>query len=190
MSDRDRALCSQGCVHQRGFTLLEIMAVVIIIAIVVSFAGLSLGSRAQDERLANEAERLHQLLKLAAEEAQVQGDELGLLVANDGYRFYHLDNNRWSAYQDGSLRERHLPDGMRLFLAQDRKDEVQIPIKKQDSKKKDEKQDPPPQILLLSSGELTPFTMELHAEHLAVFYRAEGKITGDIEVRRIQQERQ
>src|SRR5256885_1192009 len=77
--------------RQRGFTLLEILAVVVIIAITISIASLSLSGRAQDQRLVNEAERLQQLMLLAAEEANVRGEELGLLVANDGYRFYHLE---------------------------------------------------------------------------------------------------
>ena len=39
--------------------------------------------------------------------------------------------------------------------------------------------------LFLSSGELTPFVLELRAGRLPVHYRAEGKITGGIEMKRL-----
>ncbi|MGH8454243.1 MAG: type II secretion system minor pseudopilin GspH [Nevskiales bacterium] len=172
--------------HQKGFTLLEILAVIVIIGIVVSFASLSLSSRAADERLTTEAQRLEVLLKLAADEAIVQGEEIGLLVAGDGYAFYHLKENRWAEYEQGSLRERALPEGMNLYLVSDGREDVQIPLP-EDQKKNpdDQKKKPSPQILLLSSGELTPFVLQLRAEHLKAFYQAEGKITGQIEMKRI-----
>ena len=56
-------------------------------------------------------------------------------------------------------------------------------------KNKKEKQEEPPQILLLSSGELTPFTLELRAEHLSVYYRTQGNITGAIVSERLNAER-
>jgi general secretion pathway protein H len=164
---------------QHGFTLLEILAVVIIISIVVSFASLSLGARAQDERLANEALRLNQLMQSAAEEAVVQGEELGLLVAADGYRFYHLEEKRWTPYTDGPLRERRLPDGIQIQLALDGDQNFEmLKVEKKENESV-------PQILFLSSGELTPFVLELRSGRLPVHYRAEGRITGGIEMKRV-----
>jgi general secretion pathway protein H len=171
--------------RQQGFTFLEILAVVVIIAITVTFAGLSLSSRAVDERLATEAERLEVLLKLAADEAVVQGEEIGLLVAADGYAFYHLENNQWAAYEEGALRERLLPEGMNLQLASDAGDEVQIPLPENEDRNADQKKRAQPQILLLSSGEITPFVLRLRAGQHRVYYEAEGRITGQIEMKRI-----
>jgi general secretion pathway protein H len=169
-----------------GFTLLEILAVIVIIGITVSFASLSLSSRAVDERLASEADRLLALLKLSADEAVVQGEEIGLLVAGDGYAFYHLEDNTWTAYPEGPLRERSLPDGMRLYLASDGREEVQLPLPQDnDRNAQTKKKQTEPQILMLSSGELTPFVLELRADHLPVYYRAEGKITGQISMERL-----
>lgn len=169
--------------QQKGFTLLEILAVVVIIGITITFASLSLGSRAGEDRLASEAERLQALLVLAADEAIVQGEEIGLLVAADGYAFYHLQENQWTAFEQGSLRERSLPAGMTLYLASDGQEDVQIPLPKDQGKNPDKQ--PSPQILMLSSGELTPFVLQLRAEHLNAFYQAEGKITGQIEMKRL-----
>lgn len=173
--------------RQNGFTLLEILAVIVIIGITVSFASLSLSSRAVDERQATEADRLLVLLKLAADEAVVQGEEIGLLLAADGYAFYHLEDNKWTEYPEGPLRERVLPDGIRLYLASDGREEVQLPLppdKEKNAETKNKKTEP--QILMLSSGELTPFVLELRADHLPVYYRAEGKITGQISMERLE----
>lgn len=170
-----------------GFTLLEILAVIVIIGITVSFASLSLSSRAVDERLSSEADRLLALLKLAADEAVVQGEEIGMLLASDGYAFYHLEDNKWVAYAEGPLRERNLPQGTRLFLASDESETIQLPAPKAEDRNTDpKKKSAEPQILMLSSGELTPFVLELRADHLPVYYRAEGKITGQIDMERLE----
>jgi general secretion pathway protein H len=184
-ASRPRALPPQ----QRGFTFLEILAVVVIIAIIVTFANLALSSRAVDERLATEAQRLEALLRLAADEAVVQGEEIGLLVASDGYAFYHLEQNRWLPYEEGPLRERVLPEGLSLRLVSAGGDEVQLPLPA-DAEEDGDKQRKrvQPQILLLSSGELTPFVLELGAARLPVRYQAEGRITGQIELKRIRGE--
>jgi general secretion pathway protein H len=172
--------------RQQGFTFLEILAVVVIIAITVSFASLYLSSRAVEERLVTEADRLEALLRLAADEAVVQGQEIGLLVASDGYAFYHLEQHRWVPYEVGPLRERQLPAGLSLRLVSDGGDTVQIPLPADDEKNPDkDKKTPQPHILLLSSGELTPFVLQLNAEQLTVHYQAEGRITGQIEMKRV-----
>lgn len=173
---------------QRGFTLLEILAVVVIIAIIVSLAGLRLSARAVDERLAREAERLQVLLQLAADEAVVQGDEIGLLVAADGYAFYHLEQNRWIPYETGPLHERQLPEGMSLHLTQDEDvGALQLPLPDTDDRNAGKKsKQPVPQILLLSSGELTPFVLQLRMNGHPVYFQSEGKLTGTLETRRVE----
>lgn len=171
---------------QRGFTLLEILAVLVIISIIVSFAGLSLSSRATDERLENEADQLGALLQLAADEAIVQGEEIGLLIAADGYAFYHLEENQWTAYDAGPLRERNLPPGMNLTLASNDREQVELPLPESaDKNAGQDKKKPQPQILLLSSGELTPFVLQLRLERYPVYFQAEGKMTGAITVTRV-----
>ncbi len=180
----------RACRRQQGFTFLEILAVVVIIAITVSFASLSLSSRAVEERLVTEAERLDALLRLAADEAVIQGQEIGLLIAIDGYAFYHLEQNRWVPYEDGPLRQRQLPEGLSLRLVSENDDTVQIPLPPDDAKNdKQDKKAPQPHILLLSSGELTPFVLQLSAAQLSVYYQADGRLTGQIEMKRIDGER-
>jgi general secretion pathway protein H len=175
--------------RQQGFTFLEILAVVVIIAITVSFASLSLSSRAVEERLTTEAERLEALLRLAADEAVVQGQEIGLLVASDGYAFYHYDyaQNRWLPYEEGPLRERQLPEGLSLRLLSESDEALRLPQPQGTEKNSDPDQDKKrvqPHILLL-----TPFVLQLSAAQQAVHYQAEGRLTGQIEMKRIGSDR-
>jgi len=71
----------------RGFTLIEVMVVMVIIAILVTMVSLSMrGDRAGDQ-LEEEAKRLVALLNLLREEAVMRNRDLGWLPSAEGYRF-------------------------------------------------------------------------------------------------------
>lgn len=73
-----------------GFTLIELVVVLLLLGILVGLAALNLrGQDAGDVRL--EAERLAALLTTAQQEAVLQGQVLALAIAPDGYEFLHLD---------------------------------------------------------------------------------------------------
>src|SRR5690625_3085555 len=75
---------------QRGFTLIEVLIVLLIIGVIVGLAALAFRDNRADE-LAREAQRLRAVLALASEEAIVKSRELGLRFDADGYRFFVLD---------------------------------------------------------------------------------------------------
>ena len=107
----------------RGFTLIEVMVVMVIIAILVTAVSLSLKGDRVGEALAEEAKRLTALLNLAREEAVMRDRDLGLVLADDGYLFVQRDEER--AGEDGAaefvtladdamFRVRALPPGTTL----------------------------------------------------------------------------
>lgn len=98
-----------------GFTLIEMLVVVLIVGL---FAGLASAILRPDERilLRDEAERLAQLLDLAALEARYSGVPVAWTSDGKGYRFWRFqENDGWSELRDNEpLRARALPQGIVL----------------------------------------------------------------------------
>lgn len=161
----------------RGFTLIEVTVVMVIIAILAGFAVLSLGNRSQDSRFETEARRLEKLIGLAAEQAETQGVEIGLRFDGNAYEFLALSpEGKWAPLQDtGSLRQRELPQPLFVGLTIEGRG-VKTGAQKDDEIK--------PQILLLSSGEATAFVVELHVPKQKDFYRLEGDALGHLKLER------
>lgn len=162
-----------------GFTLLEILVIVAIIAVLASFAVLSIGGRALDDRLATEARRLRELMALAADEAVLQGAELGFIQTVEGYAFLALKDGRWLPLEDaGSLRGRELREPFYLELRVEGRPVK--PLTREQATQEALK----PQVLLLSSGETTAFTLDLRAQEYAPHYRLEGDALGRLKLER------
>ncbi|MGK0673496.1 MAG: prepilin-type N-terminal cleavage/methylation domain-containing protein [Halothiobacillaceae bacterium] len=71
----------------RGFTLVEVMVVIVLIAILVTMVSLSMrGDRAGDQ-LEEEAKRLTALLNLLREETVMRDRDLGFMPTPEGYQF-------------------------------------------------------------------------------------------------------
>lgn len=70
-----------------GFTLIEVMVVIVIIGVMASMIVVSVTLGDPQRELRNEAERLRTVLALAAEEAVIQQVELGAEFTESGYRF-------------------------------------------------------------------------------------------------------
>jgi len=157
----------------RGFTLLEVMVVVIIIGIVISFAVLSINS--DDKTLDEEARRLQALINLTSQEAVLQSKELALQFNEDGYEFLAFDGEKWQAIADDEiLRSRKLPDN----VAVDYEPEGQkLTLKGMDDEAK------PPRIYFLSSGEMTPFRLTLRRRGELDGYVLTGSARGKTELR-------
>lgn len=80
----------------RGFTLLELMVVLVIIGICTAGIGLGLGSLLDPARLLRqEAERLAQRLQVARDEARIDGRPLRWQADANGYRFSRREGSRW-----------------------------------------------------------------------------------------------
>jgi len=133
---------------QTGFTLIEIMVVVVIVSIMTGAAVISF-PRDTSDLLKEEADRVHALLRLSQDEAILQSREFALGFNQSGYTFFKLDNNAWSVYDDDVFRARKLPADLlsQLYLEG-------IPIVLEKTLVK-------PQVFILSSGEMTPFVYEL-----------------------------
>jgi type II secretion system protein H len=102
-----------------GFTLLEMMIVVVIIGILVTGALLSLGAIGKDSGLQQERDRLSALIAYGRERGAMLTLEYGIRCGQHGYRFVYYDNRlmRWTPETvDETLRARNLPSGLQLDL--------------------------------------------------------------------------
>ena len=78
---------------------------IVIVGILATFATLSIGNRAMDDRMQDEGQRFVQLFKLAEEESQIKGMPIGLRFTDKGYTFLVMNDKRlWVDYGQGVLR--------------------------------------------------------------------------------------
>jgi general secretion pathway protein H len=161
-----------------GFTLLEVLVVIVIIGIITSMAMVSVNVLGGDNEMDEEARRLMAVLTQAREDAMLEGRDVGLRVDARSYDFAHYDARmeRWDlAADDPLLRERALPAGLELELwLEDRS------VKLTDRAEPTDRSPLQPQVVVMASGDLIPFEIRLHragtAEARALVGTADGKL--------------
>lgn len=183
---------------RRGFTLVELLVVLFVIGVTLGFATLTVRGDSATDRLQREAERLDTLMDIASEDAVLFGVEIGLDLTPEGYRFLRLKADGWRRLERGDtpLRPRELPDDIGLRLLEQESDDAERaqPLAPRGTGEEDaeagsdddERSGPRPEVLFLSSGEVTPFELELRAEDVDVHYLFEGKRTGELAMQREQ----
>lgn len=154
-------------VRTTGFTLIEILVVVAIVAVVTAAATLSLGIIGDDNESRTEARRLASLIEVAQDEAVMQGREFGIELLSAGYRFVEYDPfaQVWVEIPDDDvLRPRNLAEGITLDLYMEDK---RVPLENeladlgQDEDDRNRIKDYAPHALIFSSGDVMPFEVRI-----------------------------
>ncbi len=101
----------------RGFTLIEVLVVVMIIVVIIGLVGVRL-ARGPEDIVREESERLALLLSAAREEAILQGRVFAFGAGRESYRFMRLekDGRLKLTSEDELLRPKQLPQGIAIEL--------------------------------------------------------------------------
>lgn len=165
---------------QRGFTLLELMIVVVIISIMLAAAMLSMSFSSMDRVLKEEGRRLSALLSYARQEAILQTRDLGFRVEDNGYRFLALNTitGQWtSADFDEALRSRNFPADIEASLwIEGAAFDIGV------SEEEEENAQNLPQVFILSSGEVSPFELILTSDLAPTKVTVRGELGGKASV--------
>ncbi|HHJ80838.1 MAG TPA: type II secretion system protein GspH [Candidatus Tenderia electrophaga] len=156
---------------ERGFTILELLVVLLIIGIVVSMASLSVGGN-EARALRDEAQRLTSLVDLAIQESVLNGRELGLELNDVSYQFLVYDGTNWLPISGiDEFRPRELPPGI----------ELEVEIEGQAAFESLSGETEASQIWIMSSGEVSPFIITLKLKD-GPFYRLNGDMMGGLKL--------
>ena len=181
---------------QYGFSLIEILVVLVIIAFATKMVVYSLDGGAEEE-LDKQASRLHTTINAASEFAVLNQVELGLLVDQNTLEFLVFDGEKWTSFEREELFKpiefdqqfkvtlnlEDLPWAQDNLLEQSNWREL-MSGNNEDSLLELKKLKIP-QVLILSSGEVSAFqlTLELKAQREPVYF-IEGEFTAPVNLRR------
>jgi len=158
-----------------GFTLLELMVVLVLVGIIFSFAMLSMGGDDMAELMEQETRRLGTLLDLASDEAVLRGEEMAVHFTETGYEFLILSGDQWRVPEgDRLLQARSLPADIEIRL------EVNGDSPGLTSTDDEDEETLTPQVYILSSGEMTPFSATLQSRQSPVRYYLTASLLGEV----------
>lgn len=162
----------------RGFSLIEIMVVLVIIGTMAMLVVVNFTPAKDDEQLSKEAQRFQQVFDLAVDYAVLNQKQLGLRIEPDNnlYLFLVLDEEqKWQTITSQSLfAARELEQDLGLELQLDGLPWINedtmfdrslfdegLSVSDDETSIGDEEElaQEPPQVFIFSSGEFTPFSL-------------------------------
>ncbi|MBL4583676.1 MAG: type II secretion system minor pseudopilin GspH [Pseudomonadales bacterium] len=170
-----------------GFTLIELLVVLVIMGVMISLVTFSTGIQNRERETHQTALRLISLMRLASDEAVLNGKLLGWQLSEQQYQFMQREEGNWQAVPDDRLLKLNpLPP----WLATELEVEGRLvePLVEPAQTAEPEQL---PQLFILPSGEMTAFKLDLFDKNdpQAVRYRLENNYA-DLRILRIDPEDQ
>ena len=159
----------------RGFTLLEVMLVLLLVGILASAVVINFSGNSPEQRLEKEVLRFSQVFQFIADSAQLRQQEWGLVVAAGQYAFVYYQADGWQwAQQPAAAKAYTLPEGITLTVEleglpgeeQSLLSQLEWEYAAEGLATSPEVSSPPPlpQVFILSSGEVSPFRLTFSTE--------------------------
>lgn len=128
----------------KGFTLIEILIVLVIIGITIGFAIIAFGDFGASRRILFSAEQLANALKLAQQQAILEGSTLGLRIDSQSYQILKFQApSQWKPMTNkGVFKITYFPENTYVQLKENTLLPQNIPA-----------------IIINSTGDITPFTL-------------------------------
>lgn len=167
----------------RGFSLLELLVTLMVVALITSLVTLTVNSGSRDLRVDAQVRNLANVAQYALDEAQLSGIDHGLVLLRKldeagepvyGFAWRERDLRNWRVPErdEDVFAAQYLDPGLSLRLELENS-----PI--QDPELGDEDPRSPPQVLLYASGETTPGALEvLRDETGELLWRIEWDLLG------------
>lgn len=144
---------------EQGFTLIEVLLVVVIVGILMGVTVISLNIQDPSRRLLLESERLSSNIRFARMLAENDQREIGLELMPEAYRFLAFDNAKrlWLPLEnEPALKPVTIPNIVIRWL--ERPEDADNPLVSDDNVERAQLE---PDLILLSSGEATPGQLQL-----------------------------
>ena len=125
----DCARLSQPRIRTSGFTLLELLVVLVVMGIMLGMVSMSAIPN-KKQALTGDAQRIALLLQLAREEAIVRNRPIAFEMDSDQFRFYIRGDNSWEPLTDNDLfRERSFQKSPLVITMQPSPTQSALPLR-------------------------------------------------------------
>ena len=142
---------------QGGFTLIELMVVLVVVGLLISLVGMNIGGGGERRELTEVTRTLYLRMQAAADEAVLTSREIGIRFEEDNrYRFLTFDRNnaQWTPESHGGLPGGRLPEWAEI--------EIDSGVDSgSGTGLGDDEAELIPDIVFFSSGEMTPFQIDI-----------------------------
>lgn len=158
---------------EKGFTLIEILVVIAILGIIVTFVVLNVDLRSRAKVAQQTAKELLLLMQATQQQAILQQQPMGISIQSDAYSFWQYtetsDSMVWQPIeQDSVFSSRHLPKGvhLQLTLLAGNADAASLTNT--------------PTLVFAIDGTQAPFKLTISIEDDSVHYVLTGQANGDL----------
>lgn len=152
--------------NDRGFTLIEILIVILIIGIMASVTLFAYGDFGASRKADTTAEQFIAYIKLVQQRSILEMVSLGVTVTSQGYETYRFDNNQWQLIPRNShIFRRSFPEGLVVNLKSNIKHGTKAPT-----------------IIITPAGKMTEFILTFGTSSQPEVNSVVGLYNGDLKL--------